>query len=75
VYIIAVFEGGGFGKFECDNSLEEFGGESFVVEVFLVFSSGSMKNLSASVTFYRTVALTNSVIWLIMASDRINNWF
>jgi hypothetical protein len=62
VYIIAVFEDGGFGKFECDNSFERFGGRLFVIEVFLVFSSGDMKDLSASVTFCRIVILTNSVI-------------
>jgi hypothetical protein len=73
VYTAAVFEDGGFGKFECDNSFE--GGKSFVVEVFLVFSSGGMKDLSASITLCRTVALTSSVIWLIMASDRVNSWF
>jgi hypothetical protein len=60
VYIIVVFEDGEFEKFECDNSFE--GGELFVIEIFLVFSSEDMKNLNASVTFYRIVVLTNSVI-------------
>jgi hypothetical protein len=73
VYIVAVFEDREFGKFEYDGSFEEFGGKSFVVEVFLVFNSENIKNLSASVTFCRTVTLMNSVIWLIIASDRVNN--
>jgi hypothetical protein len=71
VYIAAVFENREFGKFECDGSLED--GKSFVVEVFLVFSSGGMKDLSASVTLCRTVALTSSVIWFIIASDRVDS--
>jgi hypothetical protein len=62
VYIAVVFEGRGFGKFEYDGSLEEFGGGSFIIEVFLAFSSGSMKDLNVSVTLCRTVALTSSVI-------------
>jgi hypothetical protein len=61
VCIAAVFEDGEFGKFECDNSLEEFGEESFVIKIFLVFSSGGIKKLSASVTLYTTVALTSSI--------------
>jgi hypothetical protein len=81
VYITAVFEKRkfeGFGK--CDNSLEDSGGNRFsdklsVIKVFLIFSSGGMKNLSVSVTLYRTVAVTNSAIWLIITSDRIDNWF
>jgi hypothetical protein len=78
VYIAAVFESGGFGKFECDDSLENSGGNRFddklfVIKVFFVFSLGDIKDLSASVTFYRIIALTNLVIWLIIASDRINN--
>jgi hypothetical protein len=60
MYIAAVFEDGGFEKFECDDSFEEFGGKSFVIEVF--FSSGGMKNLNVSVTIYRTVALTSLII-------------
>jgi hypothetical protein len=73
MYITAVFENGEFGKFECDNSFEEFSGKSFVVKIFLVFNSGNMKNLSASVTLYRTIALTSSIIWLIITSDRVNS--
>jgi hypothetical protein len=74
MYIIAVFEKKRFGGFdECDNSFERFNGELFVIKVFLVFNSGNMKDLSASVTFYKIIALTNSVIWFIMASDRINS--
>jgi hypothetical protein len=76
VSIAVVFERRRFGEFgECDNSLEKSGGKPFVLKVFLVFSSEGMKDLNASVTFYRIVALTSSVIWLIMASDRINSWF
>jgi hypothetical protein len=74
VCIAAVFERRRFRESgECDNSLERSGGKPSVIEVFLVFSSGSMKNLSASVTLYRTVALTSSVIWLIIASDRVDS--
>jgi hypothetical protein len=67
VYIAAVFEGGRFGKFEYNGSFEGFGGdgfsgELFIVEVFFVFSSGGMKDLSVSITFCRIVALTNSAI-------------
>jgi hypothetical protein len=62
MYIAAVFEDEEFGKFEYDNSLEEFSGESFIIEVFLAFSSGGMKDLNVSITLYRTVVLTNSVI-------------
>jgi hypothetical protein len=56
MYIAAVFESGRFGKFECDNSLERFGGDkfnerSFVIKIFLVFNSRNMKDLSASVSF------------------------
>jgi hypothetical protein len=67
MYIAAVFEDEEFGKFECDNSFEEFNGdrfngELFIIEIFLVFNSENMKDLSVSITFYRTVALTNLVI-------------
>jgi hypothetical protein len=67
MYIAAVFESERFGKFECNNSLEEFdgnkfNGRSFVIEVFLVFSSGNMKDLSVSITLYKIIALTNSAI-------------
>jgi hypothetical protein len=62
MYIAAVFEDGEFGKFECDDSLEEFDGESFVVGIFLVFNSGDIKDLSVSVTFCRTVVLMSSAI-------------
>jgi hypothetical protein len=67
VYIAVVFENGRFGKFEYDDSLERFGGdgfsgELFIVEIFFAFSSGGMKNLSVSIMFYRTVALTSSAI-------------
>jgi hypothetical protein len=60
MYIAAVFEDEEFGKFEYDNSFES--GKSFVIKIFLVFSSGNMKDLSASITFCRTIALTNLVI-------------
>jgi hypothetical protein len=73
MYIVVVFENEEFGKFECDNSFEEFNGELFIIEIFLVFSSGDMKDLNASVTLYRTVILTNLIIWLIMTSDRVNS--
>jgi hypothetical protein len=67
MYIAAVFENRRFGKFEYDSSLEKFSGnkfneESFIIEIFLAFSSGSMKNLSVSITFCRIIALTNSAI-------------
>jgi hypothetical protein len=67
VYIAVVFEGGKFGKFEYDGSFEgfdgdRFSGELFIVGIFLAFNSGDMKDLSVSITFYRTVALTNSAI-------------
>jgi hypothetical protein len=68
VYIAAVFERRKFGRFgKCDNSFEDSGGNRSdnklsVVEVFLVFSSEGIKNLNASVTFCRTVALTSSII-------------
>jgi hypothetical protein len=73
IYIAAVFENGKFEKFECDSSFEEFSGGSFVVEIFLVFSSENIKDLSASVTLYKIVALTNLIIWFIIASDKVNN--
>jgi hypothetical protein len=79
VYIAAVFERRRFGEFgKCDNSLEDSGGNGFsdelsVIEVFLVFSSEDMKDLSASVTLCRTVVLTSSIIWFIIASDRIDS--
>jgi hypothetical protein len=67
MYIAAVFENKRFGKFEYDNSLEEFGedkfsGKLFIIKIFLAFNSESMKNLSVSITLYKTVALTNSAI-------------
>jgi hypothetical protein len=67
MYIVAVFEDRRFGKFEYDDSFEgfngnEFNGESFIIEIFLVFNLENMKNLSVSVIFYRTVALTNLAI-------------
>jgi hypothetical protein len=62
VYITAVFESREFGKFEYDSSFEEFRGKLFVIGIFLVFSSGGIKDLSVSVTLYRTVTLTSSVI-------------
>jgi hypothetical protein len=72
VYIAAVFEGGRFGKFEYDGSLEGFSGDGFsgdrfsgglfIIEVFLAFSSGGMKDLSVSITLCRTIALTSSAI-------------
>jgi hypothetical protein len=62
MYITAVFENGKFGKFEYDNSLEKFNGKLFIVEIFLAFSSGNIKNLSVSVTLYRTITLTNLII-------------
>jgi hypothetical protein len=62
MYIVVVFENKEFGKFECDDSFEEFGGRLFVIEIFLVFSSGSIKDLSASITFCRTVVLTSLII-------------
>jgi hypothetical protein len=71
VYIAVVFEDGGFGKFECDSSLE--GGKLFVVKIFLVFSSGGMKDLSVSVTFCRINAL-NEFSYLIYYSVRQNQW-
>jgi hypothetical protein len=79
VYIAAVFKRRRSEKFEkYDSSLEDsggnkFGGKLFVVEIFFVFSSKDMKDLNVSITFYRTVAVTSSVIWLIIASDKIDN--
>jgi hypothetical protein len=79
VYIAAVFERRRFGRFEkYDNSLENSGrnrsGDKLsVVEIFLIFNSRSMKNLNASITLYRIVTVTSSAIWLIIASDRVDN--
>jgi hypothetical protein len=80
VYIAAVFEDEKFGKFKYDSSFERFNGNGFseglfIIEIFLAFSSGDMKDLSVSLTFCRIIALTSLIIWFIIASDKINNWF
>jgi hypothetical protein len=68
VYIAAVFEKRRFGEFgKCDSSLENSDGNKSgdklsVVEIFLIFSSENIKDLSVSITLYRTVAVTNSAI-------------
>jgi hypothetical protein len=68
IYIAAVFERRRFRRFgKCDNSLEVFGGNRsggklFVIEIFLMFNSEDIKNLSASITLYRIVTVTNLVI-------------
>jgi hypothetical protein len=68
VYIAAVFERRKFEKFgKYDNSLEnsggnKFSGKLFVIKVFLMFNLENIKDLSVSIIFYRTVALTNLII-------------